>query len=356
MTAHHHEPSVQELRRESERTRADLTNTVDQLRTKVVDTAEDWKNRASPAHIKAEVKEYVRDSGEQLFHTLERKARENPLQALAIGAGLAYPLWGIVRSIPAPIMLVGAGLLLTKPMGRAARGSFQQASDKATDITAEAKQRASELFSKVQDAAAQTGSRLSETAAEAGATLASRAKSISGKVDDIAGNARSAAADVVSALQNKAASAVESVTDTASAARDKAGEVGRNSRDAIMNIVDRNPLLVAGVGLAIGAFIAASLPRSAAENRLFGDTSDGLKDQARRAAAKGVQAAQEVAADVAGEVTAAAAREGLSPEGIKEAVAGLSEGVKSVADRGLKAALGGDSTSAAQKSTQTQKN
>jgi len=46
--------------------------------------------------LKAEIKEYVREESSELLTSIERKARENPLQAVAIGAGLAYPLPVIV--------------------------------------------------------------------------------------------------------------------------------------------------------------------------------------------------------------------------------------------------------------------
>jgi hypothetical protein len=53
-------PSLQELRRETEQTRAGLTQTVEQLKTIVSDTASDLRQRMSPEAIKAEVAGYVR--------------------------------------------------------------------------------------------------------------------------------------------------------------------------------------------------------------------------------------------------------------------------------------------------------
>jgi hypothetical protein len=68
----------------------------------------------SPQAIKEEVKAYARDTGNELIHTLERKAREYPLQTVAVAAGLAYPAWRFLINIPAPVLLVGAGLALTQ--------------------------------------------------------------------------------------------------------------------------------------------------------------------------------------------------------------------------------------------------
>jgi hypothetical protein len=120
-------------------------------------------------------------------------------------------------------------------------------------------------------------------------------------------------------------------------------------------MVDRNPLLVAGVGLAIGGFIAACLPASEAENRMFGEHSDELKDKALDAAAQGVERAKDAAAGMVGDVAAAAARQGLSAEGVDKTVKGLTEGVKSVVDRGLDSALGVETVPASAHPTQSNK-
>ena len=43
--------SVEELRRESERSRAELAATVDQLRQQIAETADDIRHKVSPQHI-----------------------------------------------------------------------------------------------------------------------------------------------------------------------------------------------------------------------------------------------------------------------------------------------------------------
>ena len=98
------EPSVTALRAEADVTRTRLTGTVDELRTQVADTATDLKERLSPSAIKAEVTGYVRESRDQLWHTLEQKARDNPLQAVAVGAAIAYPAFQLLRAMPAPLL------------------------------------------------------------------------------------------------------------------------------------------------------------------------------------------------------------------------------------------------------------
>ena len=75
------EPSVDELRRDAEVTRAHLTGTVEELRSQITDTANHVREAVAPATIKRQVTEYVRESGDNLLHSLQRRARENPLLA-----------------------------------------------------------------------------------------------------------------------------------------------------------------------------------------------------------------------------------------------------------------------------------
>jgi len=51
-------------------------------------------------------------------------------------------------------------------------------------------------------------------------------------------------------------------------------------------------LLIAGIGLAIGAFIAAALPSTEAEDSVFGQASDAVRRQAEAVGAKGIEAAK----------------------------------------------------------------
>ena len=319
--------SVEELRRESERSRAALTTTVVELREKVSDTADHIKTRLTPANIKQEVKEYVRDSSGEFFHSIERKARENPLQAVAIGAALSYPLWGVVRSFPLPIMLVGAGLWLSrqKPV----------TSTSLDDIAAKVSEVGSEGAGMVSDAVRDAGNAIGTTAEN----LADKVRATS---HDLRDSVSGFSASVVDSMRESATGVTDTMSDTVSDLGAKAVELSSRSRNALEDLVDRNPLLVAGVGLAIGAFIAASLPRSDTEDRMFGDRSDEFKDDAREAVSRGVEHAKAVAAGIADDVTAAASQQGLDAEGLNRSVKGVTEAVKSVVDKGIKTALGED--------------
>src|SRR5690349_784802 len=105
--------SVVELRRESERSRAELAATVSQLKDQMSDTADDLRHKVSPAHIKAEVTEYVSHKTQSWLDGLKQQIMDNPMRAVAAGTALGVPLLRLVRGAPLPLLMIGAGLALT---------------------------------------------------------------------------------------------------------------------------------------------------------------------------------------------------------------------------------------------------
>ena len=351
-----HDASVEELRLESERTRAALASTVGDLREKVNDAAGELKARVSPAHIKEEFKDYVRESRDDLVQSFERKVRDNPLQAVAVGAALAYPLWGALRAIPAPILLVGAGIWLA---GKGGKASLNQAQAKAADLVEAATAKASGWTASAQTAAGQSIKGMTDPVADASAAVAAGITSLGDKARTTAHDVRESVAGMgqatLDSVSGTATAVTEAASEAVSAVAGRARAIGEQSRNGFADLVDRNPLLVAGVGLAIGAFIAASLPPSKAENRLFGESSDDLKAKAGELAAQGIGQAKEFATGIVGDVAAAAAHEGLDADGVRRAAKELTDNVKAVADRGLQTALGGETSTPSKDSLQPYK-
>src|ERR1700747_17811 len=127
--------SVEELRREAERTRAELTATVDQLKAQITSTTEDIRYKVSPEGIKSEVSNFVGRKAQDLVEALKQQAMENPMQAVAAGMAGAGPVLRLGRGFPLPLLMIGAGLALNS---KAVRGH-------AADIAAPALDRAKEM-------------------------------------------------------------------------------------------------------------------------------------------------------------------------------------------------------------------
>ena len=344
-----HELSVEELREASERSREALAATVGELRDKVGDTAAELKTLVSPAHIKKEIRNYVREERESLVQSIQRRAQDNPLQMAAVGAAVAYPVWSLLRAIPKPLLLIGAGLFLTSKRGQ----------QSAKDIKAKVDDVVHQGTEKVSNLAGAVRSDL-EDRLDGAEALRDRVTSAAGAVTDKAQSMFRDAADTakgaVGSAAGKVATAAEGFSaaagSTAATAKDQAAAMGAQSRDALTSFVNDNPLLVAGIGAAVGAFIAASIPSSDAENKLFGAGSDKLKDKAREAAAQGIEQAGNIAAEAAGSAATAAAREGLDAAGVQRALHTVADSVRKVADRGLETAFGANSQSGQQPNTQ----
>jgi hypothetical protein len=141
--------SLQQIKRETEQTRAGLTDTVEQLRTGVTEAASDLRQRIRPEAIKAEVSDYIKSRGEQLLHDITAAARRNPMQAVAVGASVAYPLLRLARAIPMPILMVGAGLFFAG--SKTGQAAAQKASEVASDLSDEAMRRARDFGNQVGD-------------------------------------------------------------------------------------------------------------------------------------------------------------------------------------------------------------
>lgn len=302
------ELTIEQLRRESEVTRAALTNTVGALRAKLGDTTSDVKALLSPAHLTQEVKDYADDTKNRLFQTLDRKIRENPLQAAAVGAAVAYPFWSIFRKMPAPLLLIGAGFLLAKhktgnagPAGADLSAPMENLHaphiKDAPSIVSDANQKAVEKFQETTD-------KIRDTAHAATDAIATAAETASDRLLGAAGSAQAYAADT--------------------AARWRA---------TTSEVFDKNPLAVAGLAAVAGALIAALLPNSRVENRVLGPYRDELKEKA----AGGVAELKKAADQTIEQVSENLQREGLSSEGIKEAVTEVRDRAMSVAERGLQA-------------------
>ncbi|WP_420133083.1 hypothetical protein [Rhodopseudomonas sp.] len=141
----------------------------------------------------------------------------------------------------------------------------------------------------------------------------------------------------------KAASMAGAVRDSSSAVLDRASDLGRQipeagselfgaARSRMTDLLEEQPLLLGAIGLAIGAGIAASLPSTAVEADLFGDTSDEFKAQARGLVD---HASERVTAATRDAVTAAAdeaRRQGLTPDGVMKAVGEVGDKARRVVD------------------------
>lgn len=375
--------SLHQIKRETETTRAGLTNTVEQLRSTVTDTAADIRDRLRPEAIKAEVSDYFKSRGEQLLTDVNEAARRNPMQAVAVGASVAYPLLRVARAIPVPILMIGAGLFFAG--SKTGRDLTQQASDKASDLADIARQQTQDLSDQIARTAADardyasgaletvtsgiadgaeqfrhTGDRTgisrpgvtSNLQTVRDATEAAKS-SVKRGVSNLQDRATAIASDTSAAIQDKISDVSSVLGQSAIEGKQAGRELLTNTRDRVSDVSQRasrtindtiaeNPLLVAGVGLVLGGLIASALPKFQVEDSLLGGASSALKKQAQEAAAHGFATAKGAADEILGEVAQQARAEGLTLDAVARGAQDVSQRIQRVAERAVTTAFDPD--------------
>lgn len=330
--------TVEDLRRSAEQTRADLTGTVEQLRSRVSETVTDFQERISPDAIKAEVGEYVRSRGDRLVE----KARQNPLAATAIAAGLAYPLFGVVRSIPGPVLLIGSGLfLLETPSGRRVTAVAKNLSAQAFDQAEAASRRlhdAGDLaaggVARATDAAGGAMDALKTMTSDGASQVMDAAAGLTGavsrglgelqekggaKADEATRAIRDSAVGAAAAVRDAASAAVDYAADAAGQLKMRAMEAPRRVSDALNETIRDYPILAGGVALGAGMLLASALPRSDIERTVAGSVTEAARLRAADLASQGLEAAKDAAVAIIGEVAERAHHQGLDASGLKGA-------------------------------------
>jgi hypothetical protein len=373
-------PSLQELRRETEQTRTGLTQTVDQLKTSVSETASDLRQRISPEAIKAEVADYVRSRGERMVEDITAAARRNPMQAVAVGASIAYPLLRLARAIPLPVLMVGAGVFFAN--SKAGQSVTQKASNLASDLSDEVRRRSHDLSDQVSSSIDAAKAVASNTVGRAADMISTGADQIRGSAasarselnsssdgvrdgatslgdaintgagelrDGVTNLASSAAdatrdftADAAASARSAAASAKQSASDTAKGLRDKASDISGRAGKTFLDTIEQNPLLVAGVGLLLGGLIASALPPSEIEENLVGDASATTKRRAQQAAAQGFEAAKGAAGEIIENVARQAGTEGVTSEALDASAKDIGHRIRRVAESAVTTAFDPD--------------
>ena len=181
---------------------------------------------------------------------LTAAARENPIAAALIGGGA---LW----------LLIGSDKL------KNAAGSITSATAPIADIGARAQTSA---FSSWEDSYGSMRNRASRMQDEASHT-----------VNETVSKARTAASD---AMSGAAETMSERFDEGMVGAREMFDRVGRalprketlrQAQSSLSDLLERQPLVLGAVGLAIGATVAGALAKSSLEDEWVGDLSDGLK-------------------------------------------------------------------------------
>ena len=171
--------------------------------------------------------------------------------------------------------------------------------------------------------------------------LRSGAHSVRETVREATDTIRERGEGVVEGISETGERLARSAAEYAEALPDEAGSMFDDVSSRMTELFRAQPLAIGAVGLAIGATIAASLPRTATEEEYFGESSEFIKQKAAELAGEQAERASEIGRKVAGAAANEARRQGLTPDGLKSAVSELSGKAQRVAE----AAIAGPSSS-----------
>jgi hypothetical protein len=295
--------SVEELRRDSEQSRAQLAATVDRLREQIADTAEDIRYKVSPESIKAEVSGFISHKTHGWMDALKQQAMDNPMQAIAAGTAIAVPAMRLARGFPLPLLMIGAGLALSsKTVRDRAAEAAAPGIEKAREVIDEASERAQSLGDGMRNAMSHAERQAAGMASEARASAGGMADGASG----MAGDLRDRAAQTADAVSNRVRASMDAASEMAKEQMERVCSTATSAASAApataSKVVRDNAVLIGGLGVAIGAILAASLPSTRAEASVVGNASDRVKRAAGAAAQSGFEAAKDTvlsAADAA---------------------------------------------------------
>jgi ElaB/YqjD/DUF883 family membrane-anchored ribosome-binding protein len=246
--------SSEQLEREAEATRARIAATLTELRARI-----------SPGQMLDEAIDYARDgNGADLVRNLGRQAADNPMPVALLGAGLAW-------------------LMLAQRKSRDGKAAQATKGDGSVATTEPAS------LSEPTDRTTAMASKIEKTTRR----VTRNAEATTDKASEAATSAYERASDMMDRAR-------ETTTETYGRARDameRSMSSAMQGTRGLTKFMQEEPLVVAGLGIALGALVGALLPATDIENRAMGEASDRLKSDAREAARDQWERGKDIAED-----------------------------------------------------------
>jgi hypothetical protein len=274
---------IREISASIEQTRDQMTRTIDEL-----------QQRLSPDHIKAQIREHVReatvgkveDMAQRASNTMYEVRRNvtdtisaNPVPAALVAFGLAW-LWMNRRSASPSY---GQSYRGAEEYG-GWRGQDRYSQDRYGESSSGVVDRARDAISGAADQVQRTGSELVASARDRVSSAIGQAQQTG---SELAGRARERMSDIVDRTQQTAGRVMSTAQDQAYQAQQRFNRA-----------MDENPLAVGLVALAAGTAIGLAIPQTRKENEWMGETRDGLVDTAQRVVKDTADQVREAARDV----------------------------------------------------------
>jgi ElaB/YqjD/DUF883 family membrane-anchored ribosome-binding protein len=328
MTMNRPGATSRDYEREAEATRHRLAQSLDEL-----------NDRLTPGQVFDEVLTYARGGSGTFARAVGNAAKENPVPSLLIGAGCLLFLserlgfggigsylgsrrgsdghsriaQGMSRSSERGYdthsriaegmsshsetksrrpgflsRLTGAASSTMDSATGTVRSGMQSATDTAGEQVARMSNGISQAGQAVGDTFSSAADRMSQTAREVGEQASSTAEQIRRRAEGLGDT-----------VQQYSANIGEQMAETAEAAKERASVAARQVKEKATSLIHEQPLVVAAIGLAIGAALAAALPKSRTEDELMGEASDAVKSAVGGMASQRFEQAKSAAGELA---------------------------------------------------------
>jgi ElaB/YqjD/DUF883 family membrane-anchored ribosome-binding protein len=239
---------------------------------------------------------------------LGRQATANPLPVALIGAGVA---WLMLSNGRQPANSASINRAAETAIDRARQsmtdagariGEFsQQAGAQAQEVGPKASERVSDWASDTTGRVTDTRRRFSEMTDSARRTAEQSVQDARSRASQAASSISESASSAYETAKSSAADTYGRVADRAKQATSQMGNsvsgVGQRTAGASRDLLEfckTQPLVLAGLGMALGAIIGALIPATETEDELMGRKSDQLKNQAGELAKNQYERAKDV--------------------------------------------------------------
>jgi hypothetical protein len=279
---------TERLERETEATRAQLEQTLGELRARI-----------SPGQLFDQATDYLRNSsGRTYLHNLRDEVVHNPVPVTLIGAGIAWlAISGVLTRRAGHDGRVAVGLNgggaadnLDFAHGRRGPSPVQRAKETAAGWAHETGEAIAETEERWHDRAEHVGERVSTAYDETVDRARQAAEGWTDEVRSAAASTRETLHDGIEGARELAGDLYEKTADGFRRVTRKASDYGHAARDAVrpdgalVNFCREQPLLVAGLGIALGAALAAMIPASRVERQAMGEASRKVQDRIKETA------------------------------------------------------------------------
>lgn len=244
---------------------------------------------------------------------LNGAVRQNPIAAGLVGMGLVWMLFGTRR-------VSRMGRVIPRGARRAARsiGSAAAASGStvASGVVAAA--------DSIGDAAGYIGDNISSGARNASATIRNAFSS----QDDYYSPHRHYPEE---SRHNAWRDGVGAIREGSEDFAQRGVDFGKSMQRSLTDTLERQPLLLGAIGLAIGVGVASAFPSTRIEGEWMGAAGDAAKEKIQEFASEATEAARTRAGQVFDDVKQEFVAQGLTPSAGKDALTGMSEKLGAIA-------------------------